>query len=197
MEIEKAEKIFLKIERLKDQKYKRTLKSSEVYPKAVDSIANTFFFFCAFFLLLIIVFSDFIFVQFPNLNINKGAIIFLAFGFSFLVSYFTFWKKAMKNIKRKKRWSQKIEELKTKKARLQEELNLVIEEKIDDYFIEIQELEKEDKLELLSEKFIDKIIETKKEKVLALTGRSNAIREVAILEKEVNEMNNNSFITNN
>ncbi len=193
MEIEKAEKLFKQINEISRQETKRSSKTYDVYLKASDSVGYPIFFSMTVFFLLGFLFS----IELSGLNLTVMSNIFFSFIISLTMTYIIFWKTSIKNLKRKKRWNRKLKKLSEKKQKITEDFNLLMIEKIDDYFNEIEELEKEDKLDILSGNFVDEVIEAKREKILASTGRSNAIREVSILEKEVNEMTNNSFITNN
>lgn len=192
MEIEKAEKLFKQINEISRQEIKRSNKTYDVYLKASDSVGYPMFFSITVFFLLGFLFS----IEPYGLNLTVMSTMFFSFIISLTITYIIFWKTSIKNVKRKKRWNRKLKKLSEKKQKITEDFDLLMIEKIDDYFNEIKELEKEDKLDILSGNFVDEVIEAKREKILASTGRSNAIREVSILEKEINEMTKKSTIMN-
>lgn len=193
MEIKKAEKLFKKIDRISKQEIKRLKLSYPVNSISVNSNANTFFCFISLLLFCIGIFS---LIALHKETMYWTLILSISLLVSIVVTYFVFGEKAMKNFKRKKRWRKKIEKLKEKKQNAIKDLELLMIGKVDDYFNEIQELDQSKDLEELSEKFVDEIIKLKKEKILASTVRSKKIRDVAILEKEVNKKNKNSLIVN-
>jgi len=113
-----------------------------------------------------------------------------------LLEYFIFIRGLLKVIKKRQNLCKETDELAEKTELIKKELDDIILENIDIYFKEIENLEKEDKLNSLHNVLVDEVIKTKKEKLRKLSKRQSEIQELSNLEREINAINNHSVLVN-
>lgn len=192
MKIKKAEELFKKQEQESRQIQKSLEKESYFRETEKFILESSFYSFFAFFLLFMVGGSHF--ELFPeSMHLLK---FFISLFLTCILEYIIFIRKLINVIKGSQSWSKNTEKLKAKTKIIKKELDDIILENIDVYFKEIEKLEKEDKLNLLPNALVDKVIKIKKEKLRKLSKRQSEIQELSNLEKEINTINNHSVLVN-
>lgn len=192
MEINKAEELFKELEK-ESRKISKRLDKNFCFKEIEKFLLEaSFFSFFTFFILFMGAGTYFELLP-ESMNLLK---FFISLFLTCLLDYLIFIRRLLKVIKKRQNWWKKTDELVEKTEVIKKELDDIIFENIDTYFKEIENLEKEDKLNLLPNGLIDKVIKTKKEKLRKLSKRQSEIQELSNLEKEINAINNHSVLVN-
>ncbi|MBM24317.1 MAG: hypothetical protein CL760_01235 [Chloroflexi bacterium] len=192
MEIKKAEKLFKELEK-KSRKISKRMDKNSCF-KEIEKFLLEASFFSFFIFFILFMESGTYFELLPESMIFLK--FFICLFLTCLLDYLIFIRRLLKVIKKRQNWWNKTDKIKEKRDLIKKELDDIILENIDIYFKEIENLEKEDKLNSLHNVLVDEVIKTKKEKLRKLSKRQSEIQEISNLEKEINAINNHSVLVN-